>query len=293
MAQSIRHSILDTILAHKRDDEVPQRKRRIPLSEMRRQAEAVEQPARDFTAALQPAQCVALIAEVKRASPSKGDLVNGEFRPLELAQTYEAAGAAAVSVLTDERFFKGSLEHLTGVKQAVRIPVLRKDFIVDEYQLYEARAAGADAALLIVAALDDATLDALHTLALELGLAPLVEVHDEAETERALRLGARVIGVNNRDLRTFATDIRTTERCARLIANSRRTSRRTEDSSKDPATTLHPTPLIVSESGIFTPDDVAVVSAMGARAVLVGESIITAGNIAGQVRALAHVPCGG
>ncbi|MCL5998229.1 MAG: indole-3-glycerol phosphate synthase TrpC [Chloroflexi bacterium] len=293
MAQSTRHSILDTILAHKRDHEVPQRKRCIPLSEMRRQAEAVEQPALDFTAALQSAQCVALIAEVKRASPSKGDLVNGEFRPLELAQTYEAAGAAAVSVLTDERFFKGSLKYLTGVKQAVRIPVLRKDFIVDEYQLYEARAAGADAALLIVAALDDATLEVLHTLALELGLVPLVEVHDEAETERALRLGARVIGVNNRDLRTFATDIRTTERCARLIANSRRTSRRTEDSSKDPATALHPTPLIVSESGIFTPGDVAVVSAMGARAVLVGESIITAGNIAGQVRALAHVPCGG
>src|SRR5262245_18559259 len=144
MTQPTRQSILDTILEHKRVHELPQRKQAIPRHEMRKRAEAVVQPPRDFAAALpRHDDCLALIAEIKRASPSKGELVKGEFRPAELARAYEVNGATAISVLTDERFVKGTLEYLTQVKQDVHVPVLRKDFIIDEYQLYEARAAGA------------------------------------------------------------------------------------------------------------------------------------------------------
>jgi indole-3-glycerol phosphate synthase len=288
MTQPTRQSILDTILEHKRVHELPQRKRAIPLHEIRRRAEAVVQPRRDFAAALQRHEdCVALIAEVKRASPSKGELVKGEFKPVELARAYEVNGATAISVLTDERFFRGTLEYLTQVKQAVHVPVLRKDFIIDEYQLYEARAAGADAALLIVAALDDPALAHLHRLATDLGLTPLVEVHDEAETERALAIGARVIGVNNRDLRTFMTDIRTTALCAQRVRDWAQRPTGRDRTSVDPAD--YPWPIIVSESGIFTPADVVEVARMGARAILVGESIITSGDVAAQVQALANV----
>jgi indole-3-glycerol phosphate synthase len=263
-------SILDTILAHKRDTELPARKRARPPAEVRRAAEAMPGPTRDFAAALRRADGrVALIAEVKRASPSRGDLIQGDFRPADLARTFVAHGASAISVLTDERFFKGGLDHLAQVRAAVDAPLLRKDFIFDPYQLYEARAAGADAALLIVAALDDAALCDLHTLALTLTLTPLVEVHDPAEAERALVAGAEVIGVNNRDLRTFRVDIETTVRCAQAIGATGRT--------------------LVSESGIATAADVARVAAMGARAVLVGESIITADDVVGQVRALSNV----
>jgi indole-3-glycerol phosphate synthase len=284
MAKLGNDSILDTILAHKRSSELPQRKQQRPLAEVRQQAEAAHEP-RDFAAALQrPDGRVALIAEVKHASPSKGDLVTGEFRPVALAQCYETNGAAAISVLTDERFFKGSLEHLTRVKEAVRIPVLRKDFIIDEYQLYEARAAGADAALLIVAALDQRALADLHALAMELRLTPLVEVHDESETEQALQIGAQVIGVNNRDLRTFVTDINVTGRCASVILDS---GRRAADGR--PHAVDHYSSIIISESGIFTADDVANVAGMGARAILVGESIITSGDIPAQVRALSGI----
>lgn len=277
MSQFSSPSILDTILEHKRVAELPLRKREVPLREVRRDAESMVMRPRDFAAALQRDDgLVALIAEVKRASPSKGELVKGEFKPVELAQTYETNGASAISVLTDERFFKGSLDHLRQVRHRVSLPVLRKDFVVDPYQLYEARAAGADAALLIVAALDDATLRDLHTLACELRLTPLVEVHDEAEAERAMKIGAAVIGVNNRDLRAFTTDIETTGRCAeKLKVKSEKVEAETDF-------------LLISESGIFTPDDAAKVAAMGAHAILVGESIITSGDVAAHVRALSQ-----
>jgi indole-3-glycerol phosphate synthase len=293
-------SILDEILAHKRAVEVPERKRAAPLAGVRREAEAAPRPL-NFAAALRrPDGRVALIAEVKRASPSKGDLVKGAFDPAALARLYEASGASAISVLTDARYFKGSLEHLAQVRQAVRLPLLRKDFVVDPYQLYEARAAGADAALLIVAALDPAELADLHALAVELGLAPLVEVHDEAEAGRALAVGARVVGVNNRDLRTFVTDLGATEKCARSLGigdwgleiGDRGTG--AVSNLQSPACNLQSPvpnpPLLVSESGLFTPGDVAAVARAGASAVLVGESIITSGDIAGQVKALAGVP---
>ena len=261
-------SILNTILDHKRNTEVPARLLARPLAEVRRAAEGMPPP-RDFGAALRRTDGrVALIAEVKRASPSRGLLARGAWRPAELARVYEANGAACVSVLTDARFFQGGLEDLILVRKAIGLPVLRKDFIVHPYQVYEARAAGADAVLLIVAALGDAELLELHSLALNLGLTALVETHDEAEVDRALAAGARVIGVNNRDLRTFEMDLDTTRRCAGALRGG--------------AT-------LVSESGIFTPAHVAAVAAMGARAVLVGESIITSGDIPAQTRALSSV----
>lgn len=261
--------ILDRILDHKRGTEVPDRKRWLPLSTLRARAESVHQPTRDFAGALlRKDGTLALIAEVKRASPSRGIFVPGEFDPAAIAALYASNGAAAISVLTDEMFFKGHLDYLGAVKRAVGVPVLRKDFIVDPYQLYEARVAGADAVLLIVAALDDSQLRDLHSLSIELSLTPLVEVHDAAETARAAALGARVIGVNNRDLRTFVTDIETTARCAATV----------------PAGAM-----MVSESGIFSDEDVRRVADMGARAILVGESIITAPDMGAQVRRLAAV----
>ncbi|MCX6019583.1 MAG: indole-3-glycerol phosphate synthase TrpC [Chloroflexi bacterium] len=261
-------NILDEILSHKRDIEVPQRKLTLPLAEMRRRAEERSEPTRDFAGALHHDR-VALIAEVKRASPSRGIFVHDGWDPAAIARTYVDNGASAVSVLTDERFFRGHLDYLQEVRSAVPAPILRKDFIVDDYQLYEARAAGADAALLIVAALDDAELRAFFDLSAALSLAALVEVHDEQETERAIALGARIIGVNNRDLRTFKTDMQATARCARLLDFNRHT--------------------LVSESGIFTQADVAGVAAMGARAILVGEAVILAPDRAQQVRDLANV----
>ncbi len=272
-------SILDRILEHKRAVEVPRRKRDMPLAQVREMAEKAPR-ARDFAGALQRADGrVALIAEVKRASPSRGELVTGHFDPAGLARTYEANGASAISVLTDQTFFKGALEHLTQVKRQTHLPVLRKDFIIDAYQVYEARAAGADAALLIVAALDDAALRDLHALIAALHMTPLVEVHTEAEVERALRAGARVIGVNNRDLGTFITDIDTTRRCARALFGAQQAT----DDKRTPI-------VLVSESGIFTPQHVATVAGHGACAVLVGESIITSGDIPAQTRALSGVP---
>jgi indole-3-glycerol phosphate synthase len=269
------NSILETILEHKREVEVPARKKAVPLDSVRRLAEQTQTSTRNFAAALNRTDGkLALIAEVKRASPSKGIFIHGDFDPTAIALEYERTGAAAISVLTDEKFFQGHLDFLTRVKNATNIPVLRKDFIVDAYQLYEARAAGADAALLIVAALDDISLKDLRDLALELTLTPLIEVHDEAETERALKIGAEVIGVNNRDLRTFVVDIQTTERCLGVMR-------------KTPSVVRHP--LVVSESGIFSAKDAYIVAEMGACAILVGESIITSKDRSHLVRELANI----
>lgn len=265
-------SILDEILAHKREFELPNRMRSEPLPAVRSRANSAPPP-RDFARGLRrPDGRVALIAEVKRASPSKGDLVTGAFDPVALATTYRDNGASAISVLTDERYFKGSLGDLQAVAAAVDLPVLRKDFVVDRYQIYEARAAGAAAVLLIVAALDDARLRDFRECAEGLGIAALVEVHDQAEAERAWRSGARLIGVNNRDLRTFSVNLETTARCAAALP----------DDARDERT-------LVSESGIFTPDQVRRAAGMGAHAVLVGESIIVSGDVPSHVRALARV----
>jgi indole-3-glycerol phosphate synthase len=278
-------SFLDHIMEHKRT-EVGRQKLKIPLAQLEAQI-ADAAPPRDFAAALRR-DSIALIAEIKKASPSRGVLIE-HFDPLALARIYAENGAAAISVLTDVRFFQGSLKYLEGIRTlegrgwrtgdgpptsfpiphpASRIPLLRKDFIFDPYQIYEARAYGADALLLIVAALDDAALAGLLALTRDLGMQALVEVHDEAELDRALAAGAAIVGVNNRDLRTFTTTLETTARvAARLPAGAR--------------------PVLVSESGIATPADVARVRDWGADAVLVGEGLVTAPDIAARVRELA------
>jgi indole-3-glycerol phosphate synthase len=224
-------------------------------------------PPHDFTAALRKPDHVALIAEVKHASPSKGILTE-VFDPVGLGMTYAQNGAAAISVLTDEPFFQGCLRDMHEVHEAVSVPVLRKDFIIDEYQIYEGRAAGADAMLLIVLALEDDQLAELHGLIQQLGMAALVEVHNEAELERALKAGATLIGVNNRDLKTFHEDLETTARLGKLVP---------------PEVTL------VAESAIRSLDDVRRMGDLGAHAVLVGEGLVKAENVAQQVRAFSGV----
>jgi len=256
--------VLDEIVAHKRS-ELAELKPRRPLPELIAACRGLA-PARDFEAALRPAtgERVRLIAEVKRGSPSRG-LFRADLDPVAQAGIYAGAGAAAVSVLTDARYFHGSLDDLVRVRGAVAVPVLRKDFIVDEYQLWEARAAEADAVLLIVAALEDAALRDLLHAAKGAGLATLVEVHTLNELDRALRLGAPVIGVNNRDLQTLTTSL---EPSLHLLPQ------------------IPPGPLTVSESGLASGADVAAVVAAGAHAVLVGETLLRAGDVAAKVREL-------
>jgi indole-3-glycerol phosphate synthase len=209
-----------------------------------------------FREALSVANRINIIAECKRRSPSRG-VLRADYDPVALATSYERAGAAALSVLTEPTFFDGSLAHLAAVREAVRVPLLRKDFIVDSYQLLEARANGADAVLLIVAALGERELPTLLSAARAFGLAALVEVHDDADLERALEAGAEIIGVNNRNLRTLAVDVHVSERAA----------------AKMP-----PAVVAVSESGIRTADDMLRLHAMGYRAFLIGERLMTAAN---------------
>lgn len=258
-------TILDDIVAAKRE-EVARRKREVPLAALEQRIVTQPMPL-NFSGALW-GERVRLIAEVKKASPSRG-LLRPHFDPVALALTYVQNGAAAVSVLTDTHF-QGTLEHLAAVKRALAesgAPVLRKDFIVDAYQVHEARAAGADAILLIAAVLPPAELKSLYDAAARFWMQCLVEVHDERDLEAALSAGAEVIGINNRDLRTFKTDLSVTERLAPLIPRGK---------------------VIVSESGIFTPDDVARVGRAGAHAVLVGEALVTAPDTAAKTRALAQ-----
>jgi indole-3-glycerol phosphate synthase len=254
-------TILDEITRWKRG-EIERQKRARPLETVRAGMMQAA-PACDFAAALRRPG-VSLIAEVKRASPSKG-LLRPDCDAVTLVREYEAHGATAISVLTDERFFQGSLDHLRAVRRSVNLPVLRKDFVLDEYQVYEARAAGADAVLLIVAVLNDEDLVALYRLVRELGMAALIEVHNEAELERALEVDPRVVGVNNRNLRTFEVDLETTARLRPLI----------------PAGVI-----LVAESGVHMRADVARLSAIGADAMLVGEALVKAKDVGCKVQEL-------
>ncbi len=256
--------ILDQIVADN-SLELEARKRSFPLEELRRVA--LEQPPPlDFASALR-GERVQLIAEVKKASPSRG-IIRSDFNPAELAQTYTSNGASAISVLTEARYFQGSLNHLKSIREALRderLPLLRKDFLYDPYQIYESRAYGADSLLLIVAILNPEKLQEFLRLSHELGMDCLVEVHDEAELEIALNSGARVIGINNRDLRTFDVDITTTERFRPLIPQDR---------------------IVVSESGIKNRDDMEKLRKWHVDAVLIGESLISASNIAAKMKEL-------
>jgi indole-3-glycerol phosphate synthase len=226
---------------------------------------------------------VALIAEVKKASPSAG-IICKDFDPVRIAKEYEAAGASCLSVLTDEKFFQGSLDYLRQIREAVKLPLLRKDFIIDERQILEAIEWGADAILLIVAILDDARLKKFHSLATAAGLTVLVEVHDEAELERAIAIGAELIGVNNRDLKTFNVDLGTTERLAAKLFCGTGVSpvrSREETHGQDARATM-----LVAESGIHTRADVERLMKCGAGAILVGESLVKGGNIHAKVKEL-------
>ena len=260
-------SILDEIVAAKRG-ELADAKRAAPLADLERAAARLARPLNLSGALLGGG--VRLIAEVKKASPSRG-LLSPDFDPERLAATYVANGAAAVSCLTDPRF-QGELAHLAAIKESGasgRAPVLRKDFIFDPYQVYEARAAGADGILLIVAILDPPLLRELLAAAQSLWMQCLVEVHDESELETALSAGAEIIGINNRDLHTFATDLAVTGRLAPLVPRGR---------------------VIVSESGIFTRDDLRRLQRLRVNAALVGEALVTAPDTAAKVRELAGRP---
>jgi indole-3-glycerol phosphate synthase len=253
--------MLNKIIAKKRE-EIEQRKKDLPISILKERI-AQRKPALDFALAL-VGDKTRLIAEVKRASPSRG-ILRPDFNPMELAKTYAQGGAAAISVLTEANYFQGSIEHLAAIKAEVTLPLLRKDFVFEQYQLYESRAYGADALLLIVAILSQQQLEELLLLSHSLGLKCLVEVHNEAEVERALLGGAEIIGINNRDLTTFQVDINTTRRLLPLIPKGR---------------------IVVSESGISRREDIEKLKEWGVNAVLVGEALVTANDIPTKMKEL-------
>jgi len=248
-------TILDEIVTAKRR-EVAAARRRIPVEELETQA-AEAPPVRDFRAALAGSGPIQLIAEVKKASPS-ARLIRADFDPVAIARTYQEHGAACISVLTDAPYFQGHLSYLARVRASVVLPLLRKDFLIDEYQVVEARLAGADAILLIAEILDDATMAALLKRARLMGMSALVELHDAVNLPRVLDVGADLVGINNRDLRQFSTDIEHTLRLRDQIPSGI---------------------MVVSESGIRTPRDVERLEAAGVSAILVGESLMRAPDL--------------
>ncbi len=252
-------TILDQIVADK-VREVAEAKARMPEAELR-DALSAAPPVRDFFAALEGRGTIRLIAEVKKASPSKG-VIREDFHPVEIARTYQQHGAACISVLTDEAHFQGSLDYLRQVRAAVTIPLLRKDFIIDPYQVLEARAAGADAVLLIAECLDDRQLATLHETIVSLGMMPLVELFEPVNLPRVLAAGARLIGINNRDLRTFAVDLEHTIRLRHEIPPEKR---------------------VVGESGIRDRADASRLQAAGVDAMLVGETLMARPDIGAAV----------
>jgi len=269
-------NILDTIVAQKKAEVAQLPARRIAAGDLR-DAMLERGERRDFLAALRRppignrqsaiGNSPALIAEVKKASPSMG-IICPNFDPVRIAREYEAAGASCLSVLTDEKFFQGSLDYLRQIRAAVKLPLLRKDFIIDERQIMEAVEWGADAILLIAAILTDEQLAAFHALATEAGLTVLVEVHEEEELDRALKISPALLGVNNRNLKTFKVDLATTEQLAEKLFQAQ------------------PSALLVAESGIHTRADVVRLQQCGASAMLVGESLVKQGDIGAKIREL-------
>jgi indole-3-glycerol phosphate synthase len=254
--------ILNEIIAHKKE-ELAETKRQTPFSDIRSMAQGAE-PTRGFGKSLFTAGDIRLIAEVKKASPSKG-VIRDEFDPVTIAKIYEESGASSLSVLTESRFFQGNLAYLGLIRKAVKLPLLRKDFIIDEYQIHEARAAGADAILLIAACLEKQQIEDYLAIAHQLGLDVLVESHTYKELDKSLHAGATLVGINNRDLTTFTVSLQTTLDLLKDIPDDR---------------------IVVSESGIRTRDDVAKLYQAGVDAVLVGESLMREKDIGIKVKEL-------
>ncbi|MDC0935438.1 indole-3-glycerol phosphate synthase TrpC [Pirellulales bacterium] len=243
-------TILDRIVAKTRED-LAQRQATLPLAALEAQLTGAP-PVRDFFAPLAAGGPIRMIAEVKKASPSAG-LIRADFDPLSIAKIYEAHGASCISVLTDEPHFQGRLEYLSTIRDGVATPILRKDFILDRYQLVEARVAGADAVLLIAECLDDCNLRGLHNAAIDLGMTPLVELYEPENLDRVLEAGARLVGVNNRDLKTFEVDLEHVVRMRERVPDEC---------------------VLIGESGIKTRDDVVRLERAGIDAILVGESLM-------------------
>ncbi len=254
--------ILDEIIAYKKQ-ELAETKRQTTLAEVRSRIADIG-PTRGFSKALSGSGEIGLIAEVKKASPSKG-VIREDFDPVKIAGTYDESGASCISVLTEKKYFQGSLEYLGDIRKAVKLPLLRKDFIIDEYQVHEARAAGADAVLLIAACLDKGRMEDFLGIAGELGLDVLVESHTYKELDKALLAGASLVGINNRDLGTFTVSLQTTLDLLKDIPDDR---------------------IVVSESGIKTRDDVIMLQKAGVDAVLVGESLMREKDIGRKVKEL-------
>ncbi|TLD42474.1 MAG: Indole-3-glycerol phosphate synthase [Candidatus Jettenia ecosi] len=255
-------TILDEIYKYKLC-EVAENKKRIPI-EVLKENSRKGQRTRPFGAALKSDANICIIAEIKKASPSLG-IIRENFNPVEIAHMYEVHGAAAISVLTDERFFQGSLSYLTGVKETTNLPILRKDFIIDPYQIYEARSAGADAVLLIAALLSQEKIQHFLELAKELSMDCLVEVHSEPELKKVLQTNADIIGINNRNLATFTTDLEITFQLRPMISSEK---------------------IIVSESGITSRAEIVKLFKNGVNAVLIGETLMKSGDIAAKLQDL-------